>query len=166
MEEFAWASASADPLAVNAWQAFLASYAPVSPGSPLLPPLRRAYLGYVNLLLQAARWAENPQPVAACEDDIDLDGFAECILANESQLAVFNRESGALTAAFVLMDGAAHQWIASSAQLISGQSDAALWQPEQGLAADPAVIPGAFSDEDPFQVEVSREALLLPAPSW
>ena len=163
-KELAWASVSAQPLAANAWQAFLASYAPVSPGSQLLPELRRTYLGYVNILFMAARWAGNPQPVSACEGDIDQDGTVECTLANEFQMAIFNSESGALVAAFVLQDGAAHQWIASSAQFISGQSDAALWQLELGQAADPAIIPGAFSDQGPFQAEVTPGSLTFTSP--
>ena len=159
-----WAAQTPEFLAANAWQAFLALYAPVSPGAPQLPALRRAYLGQVNTLIKAARWAQDPQPIASCEVDLDLDNNPECILASQSQFAAFEIDSGALVYAFVLLGGEAHQWIAPSSQFITGLSDPALWRLDLGLTADPAVIPGAFSDAGPFRADIQPREVTFTGP--
>ena len=158
-QAFAWATQSHDLLANNAWQSFLAGYAPVAPGPPELSALRRVYLGQVNVLIEAARWAEDPQPIARCDVDPDLDLRPECILASQTQFTTFEIDSGALVYAFALQEGEVHQWVAPSSQFITGTSDPALWQMERGLAADPAVIPGAFSDAGPFQAQIQPGAI-------
>lgn len=149
-----WAVQNTDTLAQNTWQAFLAGYAPVSPNPPELPALRRNYLGQVNTLAEARRWGQNPQPIARCDTDPDLDGQPECILASSSQFVAFEIDSGAMVYAFALRRGEAHQWIAPSSQFIVGLSDPASWELDKGLSADPSAIPGAFSDAGPFQASI------------
>ena len=149
-----WVEQNTDTLAQNTWQAFLAGYAPVSPNPPELPALRLNYLEKINTLAEAARWAQDPQPIARCDADPDLDGQPECILASSSQFVTFDIESGTLVYAFALHRGEEHQWIAPSSQFIVGLSDPALWELDKGLSADPSVIPGAFSDAGPFQASI------------
>ncbi len=168
------ATSPARALYENAWQAYLALDAPRSPSPPQLADLRKIYLGQVNALLVAARWAEEPHPVADCSQDINLDGHPECILASSEQLTLYDIESGSLTYAFARQNSSVHQWIAPSSQFSYGLSDPTSWQPDAGLLADPQVIPGAFHDRGPYQVillpqqitfqsdQVSKKYQLLP----
>ena len=134
-----------------AWEAFLAQTAPVFPSPEELPALRLNYRGQVWSLLAAARWAERPAQIADCGVDPDRDGQSECILASDQLYAQFEIDSGALTNLF-WRDPAgptpaqAHQVIGPSSQLISGLSAPSGWKINDGLSADPAVIPGAFAE--------------------
>ena len=82
-----------------------------------------------------------------CNVDPDRDGQAECVLTSERFYAQIEIESGALTYLFSREpSGGVHQVIGPSSQIISGLSDPQTWRPGTGLAADPAVIPGAFGE--------------------
>jgi hypothetical protein len=135
-----------NPAGRAAWQAYLALDAPVSPGSAKLDALRTHYIGKIGSLIEAARWAENPIPIAHCQDDPDRDGQAECMLANERVFTLFELEEGGYLAyGFVITeDGDLHQFTAPSSQMITGASSDASWDMQRGLLADPAVLPGAF----------------------
>ena len=134
-----------------AWEAFQAEYAPVYPAPEELPALRANYRGQVWSLLAAAGWAEQPAAIATCETDPDRDGHSECILASEQLYAQFEIDSGTLSHLFLRdksggVPAQAHQIIGPSSQIISGLSDPKGWKINDGLAADPAVIPGAFAE--------------------
>ena len=138
-------SAPPDWLYAEAAASLLALSPPNIQQSPRFTALQNAYRGQAAILLAAARWNADPQPQAACDQDLDQDGQPECVLASTRLFLVFDLQLGALTHAFVAAPGGAHQFIAPSAQFAIGLSDPAAWQPELGLAADPQVIPGAFS---------------------
>jgi hypothetical protein len=154
-----------NPLSQAAWQAYMALFAPVYPAPAELPALRANYRGQVWSLLTAAGWVEHPAATATCQTDPDRDGQAECILASERVYAQFEIESGALTH-FFQRDPAkdaptsAHQIIGPSSQIISGLSDPKSWKLSDGLNADPAVIPGAFSEAGQgYQAMINERAL-------
>jgi hypothetical protein len=138
--------APANRIAEAAWQAYLALYAPVYPAPAQLYELRRHYTGQVGVLLAAARWASNPTSQSDCSQDLDFDGQPECLLASERFFAVFELQGGNLAYAFALIENQSHQLIGPSSQFVTGLSDPAGWDMGRGLAADPAVIPGAFTD--------------------
>ena len=144
------ATAISKPIIDNAWHAFLALKAPLSPSPPELSALRRVYLGQVAALLSAAHWAEHPIPISDCKTDVDLDGVSECILSSNDAYLLFEIDNGSLVYAFSRDRQGVHQWAAPSSQFIVGQSDPATWQMDSGLSPDPAVIPGAFIDTGPF----------------
>jgi hypothetical protein len=130
-----------------AWDFLLSLNAPASPASPELPKLRHAYLGQVNVLLAAARWAQNPAPQSDCTTDVDLDGQPECILASESWFTLIEPQGGYLSFAFSrLPDGSLHQVISPYSQFVVGLSDPSEWDPNRQALADPAAVPGAFVD--------------------
>ncbi len=128
----------------SAWQTFLTLTAPTT--DIQLQALRNAYLGQVGELLAAAKWAENKAPRGDCTEDLNGDGHAECILANQNYFAVLEPAGARLTHFFYINANGPHQVVGPSSQFAVGLSDPSEWQPENGEAADPSVIPGAFSD--------------------
>jgi hypothetical protein len=144
-----------------AWQALLALYAPVYPTPQELPALRSGYIGQLGPLISAAKWVNDPAPRADCSTDIDYDGQPECVLASTNMYIISEIEDSSLTYVFYLaQDGNVHQLTAPSSQFISGLSEPSAWEPGQGLAADPAVISGAFIDHrPPDQVLVEDKSL-------
>ncbi len=128
----------------SAWQATLMLHKPST--DPELVALRSVYAGQIGSLLTAAAWAEAPQSLADCSGDIDLDGRAECILANEHYFAVLETDGARLSYFFYIDDTGAHQLVAPTSQFAPGISDRSEWQPARGDAADPGAIMGAFSD--------------------
>ena len=137
-------SAPENAASLSAWQAYLTltAYTP----DPQLQALRKAYLGQVGELLAAADWANKPSARADCQEDLNGDGRAECILANRQFFAILETDGARLTQFFHLDADGPHQWIGPSAQFAVGLSDPSEWHPERGEAADPSVIPGAFTD--------------------
>lgn len=155
-------------LTAAAWHALLGLYAPVAPQPAGLEQLRSHYLGQTGALLAASRWEAAPYEQAYCELDFDRDGEAECLLASQEVLALFEPSGGALTYLFVREAGApgaapVHQLAAPSSQLAAGLSPASGWDLTRGLQADPAVIPGAFSSTGPFQVQTGPGELVFTA---
>jgi len=162
-------------LAQAAWDAYLALYAPVSPRSPQLPELRTRYLPQVWALLAAAHWEEDgtlvdagpipPTSIPDCTQDIDRDDQPECILASSQVFAVIELQGGMLTFAFSRTTSGIHQWVGPSSQFITGLSEPVSWNLSKGALADPAVIPGAFTETlTPLNPLISpgQIAFLLP----
>ena len=152
------------PIIDNAWHAFLALNAPLSPTPPGLSALRRVYLGQVAALLSAARWAEDPTPRSDCTSDVDLDGMPECVLSSYDAYLLFEIDNGSLVYAFSRDSQGVHQWAAPSSQFIVGQSDPASWRMDSGVSADPAVIPGAFIDSGPFTPLIETGKIIFRSP--
>jgi hypothetical protein len=130
--------------------------------------LRQEYLGTVWRLLKAAQWAEDPAPIADCGTDLDGDGQAECVLANDHTLALFDLEGGTLTHLFLACPGStngnAFQVIGPSSQVISGLSDPMDWNLDQAgnKPVDPGVLAGALAGpQGEFLAEVSANELGL-----
>ncbi len=146
----------------SAWQMYLQLNTPASDSR--LQELRRAYVGQVGLLLEAAAWAVSPAPRADCASDPDGDGRAECLLANEHYFAVIETNGARLTYLFYLDETGSHQLVAPTVQFIVGLSDPSQWHPEHGDAADPGAVMGAFSDAggvfDEYTVRRVEEGLL------
>jgi hypothetical protein len=160
---------NSDPLAQAAAQAALTSQPLFTGVSSELSKLQRIYSAQGKVLLSAAGWAQNPAPVAGCDEDLDGDGSPECILASDKIYTVYNLELGALTHAFALGRDGPHQWIAPSSQLSFGTGDPSTWNLSAGLAADPTVIPGAFGDQvgekdNPYQAQIQPGKLTLSSP--
>lgn len=143
--------APSNPIGGAAWDAYIATFAPLYAPSPDLPALRAQYLGDIWSLIEAAEWAENPEAISNCNLDPDHDGYTECILASERLYTQFETDSGMLTHAFSITpsrvrDDEVHQLIAPSSQMIVGLSDPLFWDLSAGSAADPYVINGAFNE--------------------
>ena len=148
-----------------AWQAYLALLAPLAPAPQGLENLRAGYLGQVEPLLAAARWANTPDPEATCAIDLDRDGQPECILASENFFAIFEIESGALIYLFALTENGPHQLIGPSSQFLTGASQPSEWDLSRGLTSDPEVIPGAFAGPGgPYQAALNNGSLTFTSP--
>lgn len=158
MNELAYAPSN--PLSTAAWQAYLALLTPLSPNPTELLALRANYLGQVDMLLAAARWAEDDSSQAACHD-IDHDGGQECVLASSDFFALFEKDSAVLAYAFTRTPGGVHQLIGPSSQLGVGWSDPTTWDLSQGMLSDPAVIPGAFAGQpgEVYQTDIAAGSL-------
>ncbi len=129
----------------SAWQSYFMLTAPTSDEKLLV--LHTDYLGQVGELLAAARWADHPSIQTDCNHDLNNDGQPECILSNLNYCAILNLTGARLTNFFYLDVTGPHQLVGPSSQFTVGLSDPSLWHPELGEAADPSVIPGAFSDD-------------------
>jgi hypothetical protein len=112
-----------------------------------LQALQNAYLGQVGELLGAANWAKKPTPRVDCTQDLNGDGHAECVLANQKYFAILEPAGARLTQFFCVDANGPHQLVGPSSQFIVGLSDPSEWHPDTGEAADPGVIPGAFTDD-------------------
>jgi hypothetical protein len=137
-------SAPQNVITQSAWQTYLS----LTSSTPVmnLQSLRNAYLGQIGELLAAADWAENRAPRVDCKDDLNGDGQLECILANRDYFAVLEPAGARLTLFFYFDANGPHQLVGPSSQFAVGLSDPSEWQPDKGKAADPSVIPGAFTD--------------------
>jgi hypothetical protein len=142
-------SAPNNPATLLAWQMVYSLLAPVVPAAPSLPALRAAYQGQIGHLLEAARWGDDPityGEVNACEKDLDWDGQPECILASANFFAVFKKEGGYVSTAFVDFAGSLYQVIGPSSQFVVGLGDPSSWNTSRGIAGDPGQLRGAFSE--------------------
>lgn len=143
-------------------QACSALQAPIFPVSERLSELRSRYQGQLAVLQYAAGWENSPAPASDCTQDLDSDGGAECLLASESVLAVFQASSAALSYLFVRDAAGVHQLVAPTSQSIIGQSDPKAWRFETGaetLLSDPTVIPGAFLQPEPCQTKTTSSTI-------
>ena len=138
-------SAPQNAASLSAWQAYLTLTA-FTPDAKL-QALGRAYLGQVGEILAAADWADKLDARVDCREDLNGDGRSECILANRQYFAVLEPDGARMTQLFYRDANGPHQLVGSSAQFVIGLSDPSEWHPERGEAADPAVIPGAFTDD-------------------
>jgi hypothetical protein len=139
-------SAPDNAITRSAWQTYLTLTA--STPDTRLRDLRNAYLGQVGEILAAANWAKNQAPRVDCVDDLNADGYAECILANQKFFAVLEPAGARLMQFFSFDVNGPHQLVGPSSQFAVGLSDPSEWHPERGEAADPSVIPGAFTDSN------------------
>jgi len=143
-------------------------YAPLWPAAAQLPDLRSLYSSQLNIVQIAERWASAPGSdvlLSGCDQDLDGDQVAECLLVSPQVLAIFDQRSGALTYLFVHHAGQFHQVIAPTSQLALGLSDPAGWDLSAGLSADPAVIPGAFAATGSFpKISLNAPRLVFQRP--
>ncbi len=139
-------SAPQNSLTDSAWQTYFMLTSPIS--DEKLKALRLNYLGQVGELLAAARWAEHPSVNANCDNDLNSDGTLECILSTLKFLAILDPAGARMTNFFYLDGSGSHQLVGPSSQFTIGLSDPSEWHPGLGQAADPTVIPGAFSDDN------------------
>jgi hypothetical protein len=138
-------SAPNNSLTDSAWQSYFMLTAQTS--NEKLLTLRSNYLGQVGELLAAARWAEHPSAQNGCNHDLNSDGQIECVLSNQRFYAILDPAGARLTNLFYLDETGPHQLVGPSSQFTVGLSDPSEWHPDLGEAADPSVIPGAFSDD-------------------
>ena len=158
------ASGPSSDLRHNAWGAFSTLYGPQAVSSPELSSLRAAYLGQLNVLLAAERWAAAPETQSTCSVDLDLDGSPECVLASHGSFIVLELDTGALAYAFIRTPEGLHQVIAPSSQFAIGTSDPSSWDLTAGSGADPDVIPGGFADNlGPFKPQLDESRIVLKA---
>ena len=133
-----------NPITDSAWQSYFMLTSPTS--DERLLALRLNYLGQVEEMLAAARWVEHPTVQANCDHDLNSDSQPECVLSNLNFYAILDPTGARLTNLFYLDETGPHQMVGPSSQFTVGLSDTSEWHPELGQAADPSVIPGAFSD--------------------
>jgi len=108
-----------------------------------LQSIRLEYLFIIDDLIQASLWGNSPSHISRCNNN-------SCTLASENVLATIDLQTGSLRFLASYSDSGNYtQWIAPSAQLSVGLSDPSEWQSGLGMAADPAVIPGAFAVDEP-----------------
>jgi hypothetical protein len=127
-----------------AWQTYLTLTSETADRQ--LQVLQNTYLGQVRELLEAANWVENPAPRTDCMEDLNGDGRVDCILANRTFFAILDPAGARLALLFHMDEKGPHQLVGPSSQFVVGLSDPSEWNPENSKAADPSVIPGAFSD--------------------
>lgn len=145
-----------------AWQMFFMLTSPFT--NPLETQLHFQYLNQVESLLVASRWWGSPSVYSDCNQDIDLDLINECVLSNSRFFAIIETDGARISFLFERDRSHAHQLIGPLSQFFSGLSDPSLWHLEQGPAADPAEIPGAFIDPDdrflPYEISEEKDGLL------
>ncbi len=134
-----------------AWRMFFSLTSPIS--NHLYSQLQYQYLNQVGSMLAASHWVEFPETISDCSQDIDYDSLNECVLSTPHFFAIIETDGGRLSFLFEREGNQIHQLIGPLSQFAVGLSDPSLWHLEQGPAADPAEIPGAFSDSDnPFML--------------
>jgi hypothetical protein len=150
-------------LSKAAWQAYLALNEPLYPASPEISALRKVYRIQVEMLIDAARWEVSCTSGDCAQSVVRCDPAYICMLASAKWYAVVDQLTGGLIFLFYRAgDGQVHQLIGPTSQLVVGQSDPAAWHLDRGFSADPAVIPGGFTDEDgPYQPITDTEKLTL-----
>ncbi|HSF82896.1 MAG TPA: hypothetical protein VLA49_16800 [Anaerolineales bacterium] len=147
------------------WQAYHALNTPALSGSEQLVELRLKYLRQISMLLSASKWERAPAPQASCQEDLDLDGKAECILASESVYTISEIEEGSLVYLFVRTPSGVHQLVGPTSQLAVGLSEPESWDFSLSDRADPAVIPAAFDNADgPYTANIQGTSLTFNNP--
>ncbi len=133
-----------------------------------LQALRRQYQGELGYLREALIWAWHPTDLQTCERDLDADHRPECILSSTTAFAIIDPQEGRLTHLSLIRAGKVIPIVASSAQIALGLSDPSLWNPKNGVWADPSVIPGVVispPQETPYQVvDLGSACLTLTHP--
>lgn len=150
----------------SAWQTYFMLSSPTS--DEKLLALRTDYFGQVGELLAAARWADHPSAQAGCDHDLNSDGQSECVLSNNNYFVILNPTGARMTNLFYLDKAGPHQLVGPSSQFTIGLSDPSEWHPDLGPAADPSVIPGAFSDDVQtwmiYNHDVTAEGIAFTSP--
>jgi hypothetical protein len=157
-------SAPANAITDSAWQAYFMLTAPTDDAQ--LAELKGKYIHQLFVLWSASEWAENPTSEISCwENSVFETGGNHCILANEHFYAVIAPNGARLTHLFYLDAAGPRQLVAPSSQFIVGLSDPSTWQLDQGEAADPSVLPGAFFDATSawmrYEPVISADAITL-----
>jgi hypothetical protein len=151
-----------------AWGAYRALLAAQPLAPPSLTALRGAYLGQIEVLLAASRWAAAPYTASDCAIDLDADGQAECLLANDQVFAVFELQGARLDFAFLRSEYGYTQIIGPFSQLAPGLADPSTWDLSGGFPPDPGDLPGAFVDRSgaaaAYTVQVSPGLLAFSGP--
>lgn len=129
-----------------AWQMFFTLASPQS--GPMDNQLHFQYINQVESMLAASRWMEAPVSISDCSQDIDYDLINECVFSNSHIFAIIELDGGRVSFLFERNRDQVHQLVGPSSQFFVGLSDSSLWKIDQGPAADPSEIPGAFSDSD------------------
>jgi hypothetical protein len=138
-------SAPRNFLTDSAWQTYFMLTSPTS--DEKLIALRENYFGQVGELLAASAWTDHPFSYTGCDQDLNNDGQFECVISNRNYFAILD-PAGAHLANLIYLNGSGpHQLVGPSSQFTIGLSDPSQWQPDLGQAADPSIIPGAFSDD-------------------
>jgi hypothetical protein len=114
--------------------------------SSKLTSLKSNYIGQIGFILAAAKWGENPISAAACDADLDYDGFSECVLSNESTFVIIEPDGGYIPMVFSKDMHGIHQLIGPTWEFVVGLGDAYTWNPDLGIRGDPAQLLGAFQD--------------------
>jgi hypothetical protein len=133
-----------NPITVLARQVFTTMTHPVSID---LLSLGNSYIGQIGHIIKAAKWVENPIPIADCNTDIDYDGENECILANNKIFLTIDPVGGYISFLFYKGNDGVHQIIGPSWELTLGMSDLSMWDSSQGVLSDPGQILGALVDD-------------------
>jgi len=128
----------------SAWQAILMLTEPTY--DTQLELLRSQYINQTYILWSASEWAEKPVNESKCPRDFEGQ-WNHCTLSNQQYYAVIEPMGARLIYLFYLDTNGPHQLVAPSSQFAIGLSDPSSWKMESGEAADPSVIPGAFSDD-------------------
>ncbi len=110
---------------------------------PLLRQLRAHYLPDLHYFAAAARWQQDPAPLADCQSLPSA-----CLLASPSFFAVLRSDGARLAYLFMRDSQGVHQITGPTYQFESGLSDRTRWDLTQAQAADPAALGGAFVDSD------------------
>jgi hypothetical protein len=118
------------------------------PGTQMESDLKRVYIGQIGHLLAISKWSANRHAISDCSQNLDSDKELECLLASDNLAVVIDLQGGYISYAFSYHAEAYHQIIGPSYQLAVGLSDPLSWKLDQGISADPSVIPGAFSFVD------------------
>lgn len=154
-----------DPFTRQSWLAYLALTQPTS--SPERGQLQANYLGQLGYPLYAQLWAQQPASIARCDIDLDWDAEAECVLANQSTLAIFEHRGAALVGLYTLQGQSLTRWIAPSSTLALGLGDSSAWDLTTGAFSDPGSLPGAFSfpqDTRVYSSQITSNRLIFKLP--
>ncbi len=136
--------APANQISDLAWQVYNKL---TSPGAGDLVSLNSNYIGQVGELISAAYWANQPNSISTCAQDLDHDGLNECILSNDNIFAILEPEGGYIPFVFSNDRRGIHQIIGPTWELMTGMSDPSTWRMASGVLSDPGQILGAFPDQ-------------------
>ena len=128
----------------SAWQTLLMLTEPTD--DTQLELLHSQYIDKTFILWSASEWAGKPINENKCPWDFE-GWWNHCTLSNKQFYAVIEPMGARLIYLFYLDSNGSHQLVAPSSQFAVGLSDPSSWKMELGEAADPSVIPGAFSDD-------------------
>jgi len=134
----------------QAWAAAFSLYSTLPPETDELAQLRGVYSGQPAILSAAGRWSDNPHTARDCENDIDWDGYPECVLASEYQFVVIDPLGARLIVYLYKNKSGDHMVVAPSNHFIVGLGDQSTWMMDAGDGADPVGIHGAFADSSPY----------------
>lgn len=128
-----------------AWQGYLTLFTSLPQNPPMTPSIREDFIGQIQEILLAARWAEGPLPQINCDSDPDQDGQNECILASKNIFGLLELDGARLVFLFALSPDGAHQLIGPSTQFFVDTSNLSL-EFNSASPNSPNNLPGGFTD--------------------